>query len=70
MRQGKWEKEKLFKSCVCQFIYLCFYLSDDLAIFSMDLSDASPLCQEGKDIIELEEKDTETVKLQWHCTYI
>ncbi len=47
MRQG----EEMSKSCICQFIYL--YLSDDLAIFSMDLSDASPLCQEGKDLIEL-----------------
>lgn len=45
------------------------YLSDDLSIFSMDLSDASPFCQEGKDLIELEEKDTGTVKLQCHCFY-
>lgn len=36
----------------------------------MDLSDASPLCQEGKYLIELEEEDTEMVKLQWHYFYI
>lgn len=43
-------------------IYYC-YLSDDLAIFSVDLSDASPLRQEGEDLIKLQEKDTETAKI-------
>lgn len=60
MRRGRNGK----KSCNCQFIYLYLYLSDDLAIFSMDLSNASPLRQEGKYIIELEKKknrNTETV---------
>lgn len=60
----------MLKRSICQFIYISFYLGNDLAIFSMDLSDASSLCQEGKDLIELEEKDTETVKLQWHSFYI
>lgn len=31
-------------------------LSNDLAILSMDLSDAASLCQEGKHLIQLEKK--------------
>lgn len=58
------------KKGVCQCTRFHCYLSDDLAIFSVDLSDASPLCQEGKDLIELDEKDTERLKLQWHFFYI
>ncbi len=54
MRQGRnREEEEMFKSCICQFIYPSPYLSDDLSIFSVDLSDASPLSQEGEDLIEL-----------------
>lgn len=53
----------MFKSGICWFICHCFYLCDDLAILSMDLGNASPLCQEGKDLIELDEK--ETVKLHF-----
>ncbi len=68
MRQGRnREEEEMFKSCICQFIYPSPYLSDDLSIFSVDLSDASPLSQEGEDLIELKEEDAETVKLQWRC---
>lgn len=38
------------------------YLGDDLAVLSMDLSDAAPLCQEGEDLVELQEEDSKTVK--------
>lgn len=38
------------------------YLSNDLSILSVDLSDAAPLCQEGEDLVELQDKDSETVK--------
>lgn len=55
MDTGQVIKEREVKN-MRLFIYL--YLSDDLSIFSVDLSDASPLCQEGEDIIELEDKDT------------
>lgn len=64
------EKKTCSRAGVCQFIRLYSYLSDDLAVLSVDLSDASPLCQEGEDLIELEEEDGETVKLQWRCFYI
>lgn len=37
------------------------YLSNDLSILSVDLSDAAPLCQEGEDLVELQDKDRETV---------
>lgn len=42
---------------MCQFVCIDGYLSDDLAVLCMDLSDASPLCQEGEDLIELQEED-------------
>lgn len=66
MRQGRNGEEDMFKSW---FLSLCLYsyLSDDLAILSMDLSNASPLCQEGEDLIQLKEEDRESVKLQWLC---
>lgn len=38
------------------------YLSDDLAVLSVDLSDAAPLCQEGEDLIELQREDNEYYK--------
>lgn len=38
------------------------YLGDDLAVLSVDLSDAAPLCQEGEDLVELQEEDGKTVK--------
>lgn len=38
-----------------------FYLGDDLAVLRVDLSDASPLRQEGKDLIELNEKDMKII---------
>lgn len=38
------------------------YLSDDLAVLSVDLRDTTPLCQEGEDLIELQEEDSETEK--------
>lgn len=31
----------------------CSHLGDDLAILGVDLSDASPLCQEGEDLVQL-----------------
>lgn len=34
-------------------VCLCSHLGDDLAILSVDLSDASPLCQEGEDLVQL-----------------
>lgn len=55
----------MFRRRVCQFLHLDCYLSNDLAVFSMDLSDAASLCQEGKDLVELWDKRTATVKLQW-----
>lgn len=39
------------------------YLSDDLAVLSVDLRDATPLCQEGEDLIELQEEDNEKSNL-------
>lgn len=59
MKQGGKGEEEMSKGWNWQFIYLYSYLSDDLAILSVDLSDASPLCQEGEDLIELEEEDAE-----------
>lgn len=38
------------------------YLSDDLAVLSVDLRDAPPLCQEGEDLIQLQEEDSDTEK--------
>lgn len=60
MRQGRNREEDMFKSW---FLSLDSYLSNDLAILSMDLSNTSPLCQEGEDLIQLKEEDGESVKL-------
>lgn len=38
------------------------YLGDDLAVLGVDLSNAAPLCQEGEDLVELQEEDSKTVK--------
>lgn len=38
------------------------YLSDDLAVLSVDLCDATPLCQEGEDLIQLQEEESDTEK--------
>lgn len=38
------------------------YLSDDLAVLSVDLGDATPLCQEGEDLIQLQEEDSDIEK--------
>lgn len=45
------------------------YLSDDLAILSVDLRNATPLCQEGEDLIKLQEEDSETEKKQFMSKY-
>lgn len=46
----------------CCLSSLDCYLGDDLAVLSVDLRDATPLCQEGEDLIELQEEDSETEK--------
>lgn len=38
----------------CCLLSLDRYLSDDLAVLSVDLCNATPLCQEGEDFIELQ----------------
>lgn len=54
---------------MCQFT--CLYLSDDLAIFRVDLGDAASLRQEGENFVELEEEDAEDgEKVQWRCLYV
>lgn len=42
--------------------WLGCYLGDDLAVLSVDLRDATPLCQEGEDLIQLQEEDSDTEK--------
>lgn len=39
------------------------YLCNDLSVFGMDLNDAPPLCQEGENLVELQE-ETQTSLLK------
>lgn len=53
---------KLGRKKRCYLSAFDCYLGDDLAVLSVDLSDAAPLCQEGEDLVELQEEDSKTVK--------
>ena len=50
--RGRADEKQRSTARTCQLLFAFFsYLSDDLAVLSVDLNDASPLCQEGEDLI-------------------